>query len=52
MVDGVDSLSRDLANINIAPRVPAAAPASTFLVLPPPAWEAQVLGAAERVKAS
>uniref|UniRef100_A0A804NPY4 Small ribosomal subunit protein eS4 central region domain-containing protein n=1 Tax=Zea mays TaxID=4577 RepID=A0A804NPY4_MAIZE len=39
MANGVDSLSRDLANISIAPGAPTAAPASTLLVPPPPAWE-------------
>jgi hypothetical protein len=48
MVNGIDSLSRDLANISIVPGAPTAAPASTFLVPPPPAWEAPSPHAVER----
>jgi hypothetical protein len=39
MADVIDSLSRDLANISIAPEAPPAAPALTLLVPPPLAWE-------------
>jgi hypothetical protein len=48
MADGVDSLSKDLANTNISPEAPPAAPASTFLVPPSLAWEASVPHAVER----
>jgi hypothetical protein len=42
MADGIDSLSRDLASVNIAPRAPPAAPAPTHLAPPPPVWETPV----------
>jgi hypothetical protein len=42
MAGGIDSLSRDPANTSIAPGASPAAPMSTFLVPPPPAWEALV----------
>jgi hypothetical protein len=48
MADGVDSFSRDLANTNITPRAPLTTPMSTFLVPPPPVWEAPVPHTVER----
>jgi hypothetical protein len=42
MVGGIDFLSRDPANTSIAPGASPTAPMSTFLVPPPPAWEASV----------
>jgi hypothetical protein len=39
MVDGIDSLASDLANISIAPEAPSAALASTLLVPPPLVWD-------------
>jgi hypothetical protein len=49
VADGIDSLSRDLANAIIAPRVPSAAPMSTFLAPSPLVWEAPVSRVVERV---
>jgi hypothetical protein len=49
MTNGIESLSRDLANTSIAPVAPPVAPASTFLGPPPPVWEAPVPHAVERV---
>jgi hypothetical protein len=48
MADGVNSLSRYLANINIVPEASSTAPASTFLVPPPLAWQAPASHAVER----
>jgi hypothetical protein len=42
MADGIDSLSKNLANVNIAPRVPPVVPAPTFPASPPPMWETPV----------
>jgi hypothetical protein len=36
MEDGIDSISRNLANVSIAPGVPPVVPAPTFLASPPP----------------
>jgi hypothetical protein len=49
MADGIDSLSRDLANTNIAPGAPLTSLVSTFLGLPPLVWEAPVPRIVERV---
>jgi hypothetical protein len=49
MADGIDSLSRDLANTSIAPGAPPAAPTSTPLAPPPPMWETPVPHVVERV---
>jgi hypothetical protein len=37
--DGIESLSRDLANVNISPRALPTTPTLTFLAPPPSTWE-------------
>jgi hypothetical protein len=48
MDDGIESLSRDLASVNISPRAPPAAPAPTFLAPPPPMCDKLVPHVIER----
>jgi surface protein len=49
MADGIDSLSRELASVNIAPEVPPTTAAPTHLAPPPPVWETLVPHAVEQV---
>jgi hypothetical protein len=42
MADGIDSLSRNLASVNIAPEAPLATPAPTHLAPSPLVWETLV----------
>jgi hypothetical protein len=42
MDDDIESLSRDLASVNISPGAPPAALAPTFLAPPPLMWETPV----------
>jgi hypothetical protein len=48
MDDGIESLSRDLASVNISPEASPVAHAPTFMEPPPPMWETPVPHVVER----